>query len=563
MNERRVYEAVARGHSMEEVLPGLLEKLDVDASALYFIGQSEVAVAFRRASMKLLETMKTRLLEELASKSEEARQFIPPSHEVDLSLTEENLLDLSSHQDNDTILIHPIAFGSKVIGGLALVRTSAAPMLDETGFDRLLAALGFAHQMEIAKKIDQEVQNDLERLTLVGRVFAEGLILDRALARLLEIAVGVVGSGVGVVLVKPEPENAPIAPIGWGLPPDWINSLCFPDGRKLLDEILQDAKPRFLENLENLHTVLLPKFLTSLAMVPLTYEGGTLGCMAIANPSKRFFQVAVKKRILLALASLAGGAIRNARHVEGEIRAERLHEEMRLAAHVQANLLPRQLPTHDQIEAAAIIKPASHLGGDFYDIFDLGDGRWGVMIADVSGKGVSAAILMATARAYLHAFAREGAAPGEVLRKMNIALSRDFSEGRFLTATYLIVDLPARRIQMSGAGHHPVFLLKPEQQVVCLPSDDIPLGIVMDGRFSETTTRLEQGTTILFYTDGLVEAASPEGRFFGAERMLPALKQMSANSANEVISQLLAEVKDWTREKSLTDDLTILAVRIK
>jgi serine phosphatase RsbU (regulator of sigma subunit) len=567
MSHRKVYEALARGQPVEAILPDLTQSLGAEACVLYFAGQTEAWVAFRRASFDLLEAMRDRLVDELQTAMKSTNVPVALPEHVELALSEENLAQLETIDLPSPIDIHLIRFGDELVGGLALVPTAVQGKedggRDSAGLEQVLAALGFAHRIEGARRTSEEMQGCLERIAMVGRVFAESHLLDRTLARLLEIAVGLVGASVGVIAVKASPDEKPIPPASWGFPPDWIDALRFREGGRVLDQVLENGQACYLRTTEALDAASMPKFLVSLAAVPLTCEGGTVGCMCIANPPVHFFETSVERRALSALASLTGSAIRNSRRMEAEIRSERLREEVRLAAHVQTSLLPRQLPDNNRLEAAAVVRLASHLGGDFYDVFDLGKGRWGVMIADVSGKGSSGAILMATARAYLHAFAREGSSPAEVLERMNQSLVQDFTDGRFLTATYLIVDLTRHRIQMAGAGHHPVFLIKKDGEITCLPSDDLPLGISMDTEFSEISKPLEGGTTILLYTDGLVEASSTDGRFFGAERMLMALSRAPATSAKEVIHHLLDEVQTWTQSATFVDDLTILAIRVK
>ncbi len=588
MNPQGIYEALARGERIETQLPALLQSLDVEALVLFYAGEEQAYVAFRRTNHDLLEQTKNKLVARVTS----ARQSAPTErawtpfggvwlclpHEahvhVDLALSEADLHRLSREPFPSHVKLHLISFGDEVLGGLGLItgkteeeaRVNSETSWEEVALDvkvpnELLVALGIARQIEASRRANEDAKDRLERLAHVGHVFAEGLPLDRTLARLLEIALHIAGSSIGVVKVTPFDGETVLEPISWGLPPDWVDLLRFKEGELVTEVVMSKRKPVYLDSLNALETTGRPKFLKSLTVVPLSYEGGTLGCMCIANPPPSFYQDEAEQSTLMTLASLVGGAIQSARHLQSEIKAQRLREEMKLAAQVQLSLLPRELPSGEQVRVAASIRAARQLGGDFYDILDLGQGRWGIMIADVSGKGPSAALLMATARAYLHIFARQETSPGAVLEKMNRALTQDFTDGRFLTAAYLLVDVPQRRLQMAGAGHHPIYLLSGEG-AMSLSCDDLPLGLDAGSSYRDASMELKNETTILLYTDGLVEAASPSGKFFGDERMASFLNGKSAPPAQQLVDRLIREVEVWTEGAALRDDLTILAVAV-
>lgn len=554
MSERIIFEALARGEGVESVLPEILAEQGARAAVLYYIGEEEAPCAFREASLGLLEEMKGRLIDALPRGGRKG--------DPELALAEEDFLRLETAQTPAEIRLHTILFGEETLGGIALAWEAPGRQPP----DGLLVALGIAHRIETARRADEEAQNRMEQLSLVGRIFAEGISLHRTLARLLQVAVDLVGASVGLLVLKSEEGEKSVAPIGWGVPPDWGKSLRLRDGRDLVEAVLADGKPRLLPHLADLDPAALPDALASIAAVPLDYEGGTLGCLCLANPPARFFEDESQRRALATLASLAGGAVRNARLVEAEIRSERLREEVRLAARVQADLLPRHLPSTNRIEAAAVMLPARNVGGDFYDMIDLGSDRWGMMIADVSGKGLSAAMLMATARAYLRAFAHEGTSPGEVLTRMNAALGLDLADDRFLTAAYLILDLAKGEIRMAGAGHHPILLSPPGGGVREIQGDGLPLGILPEGDFTEIRLPVEPGSSLIFFTDGLVEAESPDGRLYGTERVhatLAAASRQGDPSPGQIIDLLLSSVREWTRGKPLADDLTLLVVRLR
>lgn len=549
--ETRLYEAVARGETASSFLPVLLSALDADAVVLHFLGDAEASVAFRHASLGLLEELKVRLVDALrAAGAPSRRDFAEP----ELALVEDDFARLVRGETAAEISVFPVAFGGEVVGGLAVAaREKPAPPSE------LLAALGIARRIESARREDAEAEDRFARLASVGKVFAEGLSLDRTLTRLLEIAVDLAGADAGLVARA----GAPILPpITWGLPPEWGAGIRLRNGTSLFESLFRDPQPRLFPSLSDLDPADLPEALESLAAFPLEYEGEALGVLLIANPSERFFTSALERRSLAALAAIMGGAVRQARLVEAEIQSERLREEVRLAGRVQASLLPARLPANEDVRMAAVMEPARHVGGDFYDVLSLGPRRYGIVVGDVAGKGLTGAMLMATSRAYLRAFAADGAPPGEVFARMNRALLADFGDDKFLTAVYLILDCKSRRLQSAGAGHHPLLLRRSDGTVEEIPAGGFPLGLFDGGDFSLCDRTLEPGASLLIFTDGLLEAASPDGTFFGIDRVRATFSELGGESPEEVVTALRDEVRDFTRAKGLSDDFTVVAVRV-
>jgi phosphoserine phosphatase RsbU/P len=163
----------------------------------------------------------------------------------------------------------------------------------------------------------------------------------------------------------------------------------------------------------------------------------------------------------------------------------------------------------------------------------------------------------------LHAFANGNLTAGEVLLKMNHALVRDLTDGKFLTATYLLLNIPALEIQIAGAGHHPLFIIEPSKRIKCIPCEGLPLGIIQHEDFPTTTIPIPHGSTVLLYTDGLVEAKGADGEFFGSEGMYASMKSAPVGSSKAIIEALMKDVEQWLGKNPPSDDLTVLAVHVK
>ena len=223
---------------------------------------------------------------------------------------------------------------------------------------------------------------------------------------------------------------------------------------------------------------------------------------------------------------------------------ERLDQEMRVARVIQQMLLPDAVPDMPGWQVAAYYRPASEVGGDFYDFIGLPDGRMSFVIGDATDKGVPAALVMATARAFLRAAVRP-VSPGEVLRRVNDVLYPDIPRTMFVTCLYAVLDPRSGRLQYANAGHDLPYRRR-HDGVEELRAKGMPLGLMPGMTYEEKEITLAPGESVLFYSDGLVEAHNPEGEMFG----FPRLKELVAGHPGgaPLIDFLLARVAEFTPE---------------
>jgi phosphoserine phosphatase RsbU/P len=242
-----------------------------------------------------------------------------------------------------------------------------------------------------------------------------------------------------------------------------------------------------------------------------------------------------------------------------------LDYEMRRVAEIQLSLLPPRLPKIPGVDIAASYQTAARAGGDYYDFFDLGDGRWGVLIADVSGHGTPAAVVMAMLRTILHAQCCPQATPGQVLGRANAQLCNHYDRfsGTFVTAFYGILDPRDRSMAYSCAGHNPPLLVDHKTNVRELNQAlTYPLAIEPNTPFAESSVALSHGDTLLLYTDGITEAANPEGEMYGRERLLSCVHEKVPN-AQHIIDCVTMKLLGFTGGGNQMDDQTLLALRLR
>jgi serine phosphatase RsbU (regulator of sigma subunit) len=237
-----------------------------------------------------------------------------------------------------------------------------------------------------------------------------------------------------------------------------------------------------------------------------------------------------------------------------------LAQEMRVARHIQQGLFPKETPRIPGYCLVASCQPAHETGGDFYDFVALGDGRVGIIIADVAGKGMPAALLMANVRSTWRAEARAGAGPGETLCRVNQALSHDMNGGRFVTVLYAVLDPRAHRICFAGAGH-PLPLVWEQGELEEVEVYGLPLGLQRDGTYPEVARRLAPGGTVLLYTDGIVESMNGSRELFGFERLKRLVQQMGDAGAQIVMERTRTVALDFGRSVGQLDDLTVVVLK--
>ena len=245
---------------------------------------------------------------------------------------------------------------------------------------------------------------------------------------------------------------------------------------------------------------------------------------------------------------------------EQEIRMrERIEQELRIARLIQQTLLPKTLPQLPGYDLAAYYQPAREVGGDFYDFLELEDGRLGLVVGDVTDKGVPAALVMATTRTMLRAAAQRLFSPGEVLKRANEALVTDIPPNMFITCLYAILEPESGHLVYANAGHDLPYR-RHGSAAEELRARGMPLGLMPGMGYEEKEIVLGKGESVLFYSDGLVEAHDPQREMFG----FPRLKRLVAEygeAEGPLVDSLLEQLRrfageDWEQE----DDITLVTL---
>ncbi|MCI0525132.1 MAG: SpoIIE family protein phosphatase [Acidobacteria bacterium] len=297
--------------------------------------------------------------------------------------------------------------------------------------------------------------------------------------------------------------------------------------------------------------------------VPLLYEEKVIGVLALESSRTNSFDE-YHGRLLENIANNLSIAIVNARlHAEHVERGRQLEREILMARDVQRAMIPDAAPAIKGFEIAARLEPALNLSGDFYDYIPLSEDRVGILIGDVAGKGVRAAMGMAASRSILRSVARRGGGPARVLRDANLRLHRDLGRQLLLTLVYAVLDAETKTLHYCNAGHNPPLLVKPSGKSRALQTGGLLLGVFDKQQYKSETLHLEKGDVVFFYTDGLAEAHTPQPNRveFGEVRILDFLLNHRHLRAPAIIEAFLNHIKEFTAGAHQHDDLTLVVVK--
>src|SRR5215204_1275230 len=303
-------------------------------------------------------------------------------------------------------------------------------------------------------------------------------------------------------------------------------------------------------------------------VVPLVSQGELIGLLNLGPRLSQQEYSADDRKLLNDLATQTAPAVQVAQLVRQQQQQaqerERIEQELRVARLIQQTLLPKHVPDLPGYQLAAYYQPAREVGGDFYDFLDLEDGRFGLVVGDVTDKGVPAAIVMATTRTMLRASAQRLDSPGEVLKRVNDVIVRDIPPNMFITCLYAILDPESGHLVYANAGHDLPYRRRRTSNggggAEELRATGMPLGLLPGMSYEEKEIILERGDSVLFYSDGLGEAHDPERKMFGFPRLqgLVGAHPGGATMVDFLLEELARFVGDsWEQE----DDITLVTLQ--
>ncbi len=301
--------------------------------------------------------------------------------------------------------------------------------------------------------------------------------------------------------------------------------------------------------------------LRSVLCVPIIQKEKTLGVIYVDNRFQNGIFMQEDLELLTSIASSAGIAIDNARLYRIAVEKGRMERELQMAREVQVNLIPAVTPSIPGWDLAACWKPAHEVSGDFYDFIPISDGKFGIVLADVSDKGMPAALFMTLSRSIIRSVAGENDRLDEEISKANSLIWRDSREGTFITLFYALLKPANGEVAYVNAGHNPPLLVRTNsKKFEPLKRTGMAAGVEGDTRYSQASVTLAAGDYLVMYTDGVTDAQIGDA-FFGEERLKATIRKHIGQSAQKMIEALEKEVCDFTDNSEPVDDVTILIAR--
>jgi len=307
----------------------------------------------------------------------------------------------------------------------------------------------------------------------------------------------------------------------------------------------------------------------SVIVVPVSFRDRNLAVLAIVNSSDGGSFTLTDFSLATSLAEQAGLAIHNLDTMSIQIEKSRLDNDLTLARDVQSMLLPRHFPDHPKLDIGASYRPAQKVGGDLYDFFDLGENRIGIAVADVSGKGVPASLMMTIALTNLRHLAQAHTSPAEVLRRLNERMYGELHEAMFITLLYAVIDLENETLTLARGGHElPIHISRGANGKFgseMVSSNGMALALfppeLFDTEIEDRELSFHSGDLLLPYTDGVTEASNQEGEEFTHQRLARLLLEVRERSASEINQIILERVAQFSSQLRLADDFTLVAVK--
>ena len=260
-------------------------------------------------------------------------------------------------------------------------------------------------------------------------------------------------------------------------------------------------------------------------------------------------------------------ALENANLLEQSIEKERLKQELKVAREVQLSLLPDEIPDFgENIQLDAVSIPANEVGGDYFDFIKIDDNNIGVIIADVSGKGISAAIYMAEVKGIIQSFRSVTSSPLELLKKVNRTLYENIERKTFVTLIFGIFNIEKCSFNYARAGHMPILCFEGESQNgTFLQPNGLGLGLDKGKVFNKTIEdqkiKLKKGDILILYTDGITETMDPSGKEFGEEKLLELVKEYQGLEASQIKTKIIEELEEFSKGEKKVDDITLIIVK--
>lgn len=408
-----------------------------------------------------------------------------------------------------------------------------------------------------------------ERLALLYRLsqtFNSSLDLDEVLNRVIDEVIAATRAERGFVVLR-DAAGGLVFRAARGLDQTTIDGPGFQVSRSVVERVAREGEPVLASDAQSderfsmRHSVINLR-LRAILCVPLRIKDDIIGVVYVDNRLQAGIFSAGDLELLNAIAASAAVAVENARLYQVAVDKGRLERELQVAREVQAGLLPSETPQVPGWEFVACWRPARTVAGDYYDFIPTEDGRLGLVIADVTDKGMPAALFMTLTRSTVRASVRLAATPADGIAHANRLICADAARGMFVTLAYILLDPGARTLTCVNAGHNPPLHYRAAGDLLdAFPRTGLPLGIDAAVPFTQTASAVEPGDFLVLYTDGVTEADDARLQQFGIERLQAVLRDNCRAPAADIAAALERALDEFTGSAPPHDDVTFVVAR--
>lgn len=457
------------------------------------------------------------------------------------------------------------------LGGVILFESENNAQLTEEELTKLIPILlnGISASLQVACNYEEKLGTIKDLEGLMAKLHDTDAILDEMILiirRLLRV------NRISFLETNEQGSHLTITK-GFGLPDNIINTQ-IPMGKEISGYVAANKRSIRIDDIEREGFFKKRSkevyFNKSLLSVPLVSQRGStdkkvLGVINVNNKTNGLTFTTQDQQLLEAIAHLVVTALENVKFLQEEHEKNLLERQLTDAKDIQMSLMPKSfadLPPSLDVYGKSI--PAKHIGGDFFDVLNLDDGRMLIVLGDVSGKGMPAAILMAITRMIIHSVTQDNTEPITMLEKINDKLCKELDSYHFVTLQLVAIDPQTGECEMSSAGHGPLMVKLNSHCQLIESESGAPLGITgLPAIYHKQPFTMKKNDTLIMFTDGLTEERSPDGEMFGNDRVMGIMDVKSNSSAQELAEALINSVIKWRKNAEAHDDLTILALKFK
>jgi len=339
-------------------------------------------------------------------------------------------------------------------------------------------------------------------------------------------------------------------------------------GKSYLGEVAKKGEPLLIQDAMNDPSIVQSAKglmdIRTVIVVPLKFQEEVVGVISFLNKIKGGSFTRAEFRLAQTLANQVAVTLNNFRLYNEMLVKQREERDVEIAGDIQRQLLPKEYPKIDKVELFGFSKAAKGVGGDYYDFLNFDNTRVGVIMADVAGKGVPAALVMVMIRSILHSVARKNISPSQIITFINKMLTGQVSQERYATMFYYLLDVPTEKLYFTNAAHGPLLIFrKNKNEFEMLDTPGLPVGITEEQKYGQGVTRISEGDIAILYTDGITEARNVDKEEFTIDRVKEIIKENSDKSAIELGNTLIEQINEFVGEAPQHDDETIVILKFK